>query len=166
MPASLAGMALGLIETQGYVGLIAATDAAVKAANVDVQSVERATGGLVLITLVGDVASVQVAVQTGAEAAAAVGRLVSSHVIPRPDAGVWRMLSLQGDSTKETRARAEGAPRRAPRERDADELEALPVRELRRRARSVKGIPLSGREISRVSKAELIAAIRSVASSR
>ncbi len=163
MAAVLDGMALGLIETQGYVGLIAATDAAVKAAHVEVRSVERATGGLVLITLVGDVASVQVAVQAGADAVASVGRLVSSHVIPRPDAGVWQMLGPRGRVPSADRKRP-GVPDRrtgiTEEKAPPDELGRLPVRELRHRARSMERIALTGREISRVSKQELLAAIR------
>ena len=156
MPARPDAPALGLIETRGYVGLIAATDAAVKAGNVEVRSVERASGGLVLVTLVGDVASVQVAVQAGTEAVAAVGHLVSSHVIPRPDPGVWQIIGVRHGVGAAGRASDQAQQRGT----GADELEALPVRELRRRARATAGISLTGREISRASKQELLAALR------
>ena len=155
MPISMDGVSLGLIETQGLVGLIAATDAAVKAAPVVVRSFERASGGLVVTMIVGDVAAVQEAVAVGAEQAAAVGRLVSSHVIPRPDRDVWRMLGVPAPA--EAAAKPARPAVRAP---DDEDLGSLPVRELRRMARSMPGMPLSGREISRVSKAELVAAMR------
>lgn len=152
------GTALGLIETRGYVGLVNATDAAAKAANVEIQSIERASGGLVLVTLVGDVASVQVAVDAGAEAAAAVGNLVSSHVIPRPDVSVWTVLGARASSETEPkrpeRRRAPAVPK------PTNDLGDLPVRELRRRARLMEGIGLSGREISRAPKQQLIEAMR------
>jgi len=151
-------MALGLIETRGLAGLIAATDAAVKAGYVEVRTVERATGGLVLVALVGDVASVQEAVAAGAQQAASVGHLVSSHVIPRPDAAIWRILGVP--RLPEPRDGGASAPGGTP---AADDLDALPVRELRRRARVQPGIALSGRAISSASKADLVAAIRAAA---
>jgi ethanolamine utilization protein EutM len=78
------GNALGLIETKGWVGLVEATDAMVKAANVEVVKT-IAIGGAYVTTIVrGDVGSVKAAVDAGAEAAGRVGELVSSHVIARP----------------------------------------------------------------------------------
>ena len=80
--------AIGLIETRGLVGLIEATDAMAKAANVEV--VKRiGIGGAYETTVVrGDVGSVRAAVEAGANAANQVGELVSSHVIPRPAEGL------------------------------------------------------------------------------
>ena len=80
--------ALGLIETKGLVGIIEATDAMLKAANVTLGG-RISVGGAFITTLVrGDVGSVRAAVEAGAEAASRVGELVSAHVIPRPDAAV------------------------------------------------------------------------------
>jgi ethanolamine utilization protein EutM len=82
--------ALGLIETKGLVGVIEATDAMLKAANVSLAG-RVAVGGSYVTTMVrGDVGSVRAAVEAGAEAASRVGELVSAHVIPRPDAAVLR----------------------------------------------------------------------------
>ncbi len=78
-------LALGLIETKGLVGAIEAADAMVKAANVKLLGKERATGALINIRVVGEVAAVKSAVDAGAAAAQRVGKLVSAHVIPRPD---------------------------------------------------------------------------------
>ena len=78
------GSALGLIETKGWVGLVEATDAMVKAANVEVVKT-IAIGGAYVTTIVrGDVGSVKAAVDAGAEAAGRVGELIASHVIARP----------------------------------------------------------------------------------
>ena len=84
------GDALGLIETKGLVGMIEATDAMLKAANVTL--VGRVGIGAAFITTMvrGDVGSVRAAVEAGAEAASRVGELVSAHVIPRPDEAVLR----------------------------------------------------------------------------
>jgi ethanolamine utilization protein EutM len=81
-------MALGLIETRGFVGLVEATDAMCKAANVEfIKSIQ--IGGSFVTTLVtGDVGSVRAAVDAGAAAAGKVGELVAAHVIPAPHEGL------------------------------------------------------------------------------
>jgi ethanolamine utilization protein EutM len=80
--------AIGLVETRGLIGLVEATDAMAKAANV--QIVKRVGIGSALVTTIvqGDVGSVRAAVEAGANAASGVGELVSSHVIPRPAEGL------------------------------------------------------------------------------
>ncbi len=76
--------ALGMIEARGQVGIVEATDAMLKAANVEyVKSI--AIGGAFITVLVrGDVGSVKAAVDAGAEACGRVGNLVAAHVIARP----------------------------------------------------------------------------------
>ena len=80
--------AIGLIETKGLVGLVEATDAMAKAANVRIVKRVSIGGGLVATVVSGDVGSVRAAVEAGAAAATQVGELVGSHVIPRPSDGV------------------------------------------------------------------------------
>jgi ethanolamine utilization protein EutM len=82
--------ALGLIETKGLVGVIEATDAMLKAANVSLSGRVQVGGGFVTTLVKGDVGSVRAAVEAGAEAAGKVGELVSAHVIPRPDEAILR----------------------------------------------------------------------------
>lgn len=76
--------ALGMIETKGYVGLIEASDAMCKAANVDLVKRIEIGGGYVTTLVLGDVGSVKAAVEAGAAAAGKVGELVACHVIPAP----------------------------------------------------------------------------------
>ena len=76
--------AIGLIETKGLVGLVEATDAMAKAANVKVHKRVSIGGAFVTTVVQGDVGSVRAAVEAGSNAAAQVGDLVASHVIPRP----------------------------------------------------------------------------------
>lgn len=76
--------AIGLIETKGYVGLVDASDAMVKAANVTLVRQIGIGGALVTTIVKGDVGSVKAAVDAGREAAARVGTLVAAHVIARP----------------------------------------------------------------------------------
>lgn len=80
--------AIGLIETKGLIGLVEATDAMAKAANVKIEKKVSIGGGLVTAIVSGDVGSVRAAVEAGAQAATQVGELTSSHVIPRPAEGI------------------------------------------------------------------------------
>ena len=76
---------LGLIETVGLIPAIEAADAGSKAANVVFRGMEQARAGLITVFFVGDVAAVRAAVTAGAVAARQVGKVVSVHVIARPD---------------------------------------------------------------------------------
>jgi ethanolamine utilization protein EutM len=80
------GNALGLVETKGWVGLVEATDAMCKAANVEVIKTIQIGGSFVTTIVRGDVGSVRAAVDAGTEAAGRVGELVAGHVIARPHA--------------------------------------------------------------------------------
>ena len=77
--------ALGIIETKGFVGMMEAADAAMKAAKVTPIKYEKIEGGLVIFMFRGDVAAVRAATDAGAAAASRIGELIASHVIPRPD---------------------------------------------------------------------------------
>jgi ethanolamine utilization protein EutM len=81
--------ALGLVETLGLVALINATDAMLKAANVELASgIVKLDGGVVSVMVRGDVSSVRAAIEAGAEAASRLGELRAAHVIPRPTAAI------------------------------------------------------------------------------
>ena len=80
------GGAIGMIETKGWVGLVEATDAMCKAANVEIVKTIQIGGAFVTTIVRGDVGSVRAAVDAGAEAAGRVGELVASHIIARPHA--------------------------------------------------------------------------------
>ncbi len=80
----MASQAIGMIETRGYVAALAAADAMVKAANVSILSREQIGGGLVTVTVAGDVGAVKAATEAGAETANQVGEVIAVHVIPRP----------------------------------------------------------------------------------
>ncbi len=142
------GLALGLVETHGLVAGIEACDAMLKAANVRLVGVEQTIPALITVKVVGETAAVRAAVDAGAAAAERVGRVASRHVIPRPAAEV-RAIFL------EPPARPSAAPIAGA--ASAPDLEAMTVRELRELARDQEGFPLSGREISRATKDELIA---------
>jgi microcompartment protein CcmL/EutN len=95
--------ALGMIETRGFVAMVEASDAMVKAAKVELVSYEKIGAGLVTAIVRGDVAAVKAATDAGARAAQQVGELISVHVIPRPHANIDAALPLgrKGTKTKE-----------------------------------------------------------------
>ncbi len=84
--------ALGMIETRGLVAMIEASDAMVKAANVQLLGYVKIGAGLVTTMVRGDVGAVKAATDAGAAAAQKVGELVSVHVIPRPHQDVEMIL--------------------------------------------------------------------------
>ncbi len=78
--------ALGIIEAFSVASLIEGADAAVKSANVQLIEVRlaMAMGGKAFVSLTGDVAAVQSAVDVGAKLIGKKGLLVNFVVIPRP----------------------------------------------------------------------------------
>ncbi len=88
---------IGFIETQGLVAAIEAADAMVKAANVELLGMSRIGGGLVTVSVRGDVGAVKAAVDAGAAAAKRVGEIVSVHVIPRPHVDLEGFLNTLGE---------------------------------------------------------------------
>ncbi len=76
--------ALGLIETKGLVALMEASDAMLKAANVEMLGWDKVGSGMVTSMVTGDVAAVKAAVDAGAAAAGRIGQVIGVHVIARP----------------------------------------------------------------------------------
>ncbi|MEV9639712.1 BMC domain-containing protein [Mammaliicoccus sciuri] len=92
--------ALGMIETRGLIGSIEAADSMLKAADVRLVKQEQIDAALVTVVVEGDVSAVQAAVETGAMAAARVGELISTLVIPNPDPGMIK-LAKRNESKKQ-----------------------------------------------------------------
>ena len=65
--------ALGMIEVRGFVGMVEAADAMVKAAKVELVSYEKTGGGYVTAVVRGDVAAVKAATEAGQRAGERVG---------------------------------------------------------------------------------------------
>ena len=84
--------ALGMIETRGFVALVEASDAMMKAANVDFLGWQKIGSGLVTAFVNGDVAAVKAATDAGAAAAGRIGEVVSVQVIPRPHDDLGNVL--------------------------------------------------------------------------
>ena len=80
----MANKAIGMIETQGLVTLLEASDAAIKAANVTLSGWDKVGSGMVTAFFSGDVASVKTAVDAAAEAGSKLGNVIAIQVIAQP----------------------------------------------------------------------------------
>lgn len=97
----MAQQAIGLLETRGLVALVHGTDAMLKAANVELAGPMKQVGSALVTSVVtGDVAAVKAATDAGAQAAAAVGEVVSVQVIARPHDEVAVVLPSSGTGTR------------------------------------------------------------------
>ena len=78
--------ALGILESFSVAALIEGADAAVKAAAVELIEIRlaMALGGKAFVTMTGDVAAVEAAIDAGAAVVGRKGMLVNKVVIPRP----------------------------------------------------------------------------------
>lgn len=113
--------ALGLIETKGTLAAVEAADAMVKAADVTLVEKTRVGGGLVTITVTGDVAAVQAAVDAGVAAVEriAASSLAAKLVIPRPHEELEILFTPKGPGGKTD------AGVRDEKELEAEELETI-----------------------------------------
>ncbi len=89
-----ADQALGMLETVGMVPALEAADKMLKAADVELISYENVGSTLVTIFIKGDVAAVKAAIEAGAEAASAIGKLTATDVIPRPIRPIGDIVSI------------------------------------------------------------------------
>ena len=88
----MAGAALGFVETRGNTGTVLAIDAMLKTANVEFAQRVEIGGGYVTAVVRGEVGAVKASVEAGANAAATVGELVCSNVIPSAHEEVFEQM--------------------------------------------------------------------------
>lgn len=91
----MSGVALGFVETRGNTGTIQAIDAMLKTANVQFVKRIEIGGGYVTALVRGEVGAVKASVEAGAEAAAKVGELVSTNIIPSAHAEVFELIGIE-----------------------------------------------------------------------
>ncbi|KAJ52574.1 PduA protein-like protein [Clostridium tetanomorphum DSM 665] len=84
--------ALGIIETLGYIAAVEALDISLKSANVKFVNCNFVRGGLINITISGDVGAVKAAIDSVTGSLQNSSSLIGTHVIPRPADSVWNML--------------------------------------------------------------------------
>jgi ethanolamine utilization protein EutM len=174
MPGLIKNKALGLIETVGLVGAIEACDAASKAADVIVSAAEIVDPALVTIKIFGELGAVQAAVGAGSAAAAKIGQLLSSHIIPNPDS---ELEIIMGEAFKPSLMKTPTPKNHPPKTKstmnitpkissrpdsaiDLARLEKMRVTELRNFARTISNLGIKGREISRADKETLLDEIK------
>lgn len=128
--------ALGFIETRGLIAAIESADAMLKAA--EVRLVERTfvKGGIVTITVTGDVAACRASVDAAASAVARMGgTILSTHVIPRPHESldgsmigsvdpVWEQEEIENTEDKLEEEAFEEEPETVEEETSKEEPEA------------------------------------------
>lgn len=85
---------VGLVETNSVATGVVAADDAAKAAEVQLVRLHlaRGIGGKSILTLTGNLADVQAAVEAGSSKARSAGRLVATRVIPQPHADLIARL--------------------------------------------------------------------------
>ena len=95
-------LALGLVETIGFVPAVEGADAMLKSADVRLLERNFADGGLVTITIAGEVSAVKASVDAATVRIKGIpgAKLVSAHVIPRPDGELKDILRLDPDAPK------------------------------------------------------------------
>lgn len=176
---------LGMIEVRGFLGAVVAADAALKAADVNLQDVQITSGGLVTVLLRGDVSAVNASVDAGVSSIDQLGCLISQHVISRLDGQVDEMTTPPKGPTEEqksgeieenpssadvSKANTATASDNAQKTKDTlkpdwitskEELEKMKVTELRRQAYQMNLQMMSKTQIKRGSKNSLIKAILS-----
>jgi ethanolamine utilization protein EutM len=91
--------ALGMIETKGFIALVEAVDAMMKAANVKFLGWDKIGSGLVSAFVSGDVAAVKAATDAGAAAAGRIGQVLSVQVIARPHEDISKVLRVTSPSS-------------------------------------------------------------------
>lgn len=118
--------ALGFIETKGLLAAVEGADAMLKAAAVTLLEKNISGGGLVTVTVTGEVSAVQAAVEAGA---AAINRiegteLVSRHVIARPYEELEKIIATRVPAKEEKEISREIAQSPASAEEQAEPVPA------------------------------------------
>ncbi|CAJ1178256.1 hypothetical protein CPEBRM1_ABPJDJAI_00171 [Companilactobacillus paralimentarius] len=160
--------ALGLIETNGLIAAIESSDVMLKTAEVDLVSKEFVGGGLVTVSVVGDVGAVKTAVDAGASAVEQLGDnfLVSKHVIARPDSEIEPLLDdpkaekipeevVEEDSVESE----EETPKEKPVGFKPEELEPKRIAELRKIVKTKTNLNISDADLQKMSKKQIITEI-------
>ena len=179
-------LALGLVETRGLLAAIEGADAMLKAADVRLLEKNLATGGLVTITVAGEVSAVQASVDAAKACIQRIAgaELVSTHVIPRPDDELAAILLLEPRDDEPEPPLPPASPEPEPSAPNASaafrsaasvsvsggsaaeessheesRLKRMSLNRLRQMAWSMEGLSMSEEAVASADKKSLIAAI-------
>lgn len=165
------GNSVGLLETYGYVGAVIGLDTTLKTAEVTLIDYQLISGGLVTITIAGEVAAVQCALDSCREVLEAKKISVVTHVIPRISQEVKQVLYDKADSVSSCKEDTIGEKKVYENEDMKseidhnegvifkEELNNMKVEELRTLARKYKVTSIERNMIKFAKKKELIEAI-------
>ena len=81
----------GYIEVVGLVPAIAAADAALKAANVEVVGRENTGKAMIAVIIKGEIGAVRAAIAAAEAEVERIGKVVNTNVIARPDEALSAM---------------------------------------------------------------------------
>ncbi|MBS4030920.1 MAG: BMC domain-containing protein [Clostridiales bacterium] len=156
--------AIGLVETYGFLTAVEAADTCLKAAKVSFLCCQKIGGGMVTIKIAGDVGAVQAAIKAAGAAANKVGKLIGTHVIPRPVPNIENLFFPEVNmkspfSISGTTAKATEQVETPCLYKTEQELKEMKTVELRALARKLPGIGIERRAIKFARKEELIEAI-------
>jgi len=84
--------ALGMIETRGLVGAIAAVDSMSKSASVEIVGSKEIGAGLVSVFVRGDVGAVKAAIDAAAATVKKIGEIHSLFIIAKPSEEAMLMV--------------------------------------------------------------------------
>lgn len=153
-------LALGLIETIGYIPAIEAADIAAKTAEIKIHGFKRVGQGRVTVVFYGDISTVRAAVDAAESAAGRLGVVLSSTVIGRPADGLSVMLNMckseSGAQPSDAGSRSTKGTPEPISCADVRVLEKFTVAKLRQIARTITGFSLSSSEIKYARKTVLV----------
>jgi ethanolamine utilization protein EutM len=92
--------ALGMIETRGLVGAIAAVDSMSKSASVEIVGSKEIGAGLVSVFVRGDVGAVKAAIDAAAAAVKKIGEIHSLYIIAKPSEEAMIMVPTRDEPTR------------------------------------------------------------------
>ena len=102
--------ALGMVETRGLTAAIEAADGGCKAANVTLENFDKNKPAnadalpvplIVAVKFRGSVTDVKAAVEAAVKRANEISGVITTYIIPRPEADTEKMLAISGmDKTK------------------------------------------------------------------
>ncbi len=105
---------IGFVEVFGLVAAMETADCMGKAARVAIRRVCNADAGIIGVVCQGDLAACAAAVDAGKAAAARMGALLTSNLIPRPFDDTQALVGVCGSVFSGTKAKSGANPKPGP----------------------------------------------------
>lgn len=85
---------LGLIETKGLLGAIAAADSMLKTADIKIVRLEHAPGASPVLYIEGEITHIKAALEAGAESSKKLGQFLKIYSVQKPDKKIDLLINL------------------------------------------------------------------------